>query len=416
VRIVYLNPGGNLGGAETSLCAVLASIRAARPSLELWLVLGEDGPLANIARELGVQVRVQPFPPSVRRLGDTGMGRLELGWSLCAASAGTARYARELAAWLRRIRPDIVHTNGLKMHLLGAWTRPPGSSLVWHIHDYVGRRRAMRGLLRHFRHACAAVIANSNSVAKDIEAVLPSIQVTPIYNAIDLERFSPAGNKLDLDALAGLPPAAPRTMRAGLAGTFAKWKGHKVFLEALARLPEGLPVRGYIIGGPIYQTSGSQWTRLELEQEVDRLGLRGKVGFTDFIQDVPSAMRSLDMVIHASTDPEPFGMVIIEGMACGRAVIASQAGGAAELFRDGENALGHRPGDSAHLAQQILRLTNDPEYRQRIGEEGRATAERDFDRRKLAERVLALYRNNCAMPIEVRAQGAEPSPVSIAKE
>ena len=67
--------------------------------------------------------------------------------------------------------------------------------------------------------------------------------------------------------------------------TFARWKGHRVFLEALALLNPDLPVRGYIIGGPIYQTDGSQWSLAELKQEAERLGLRGKVGFTGFIED-----------------------------------------------------------------------------------------------------------------------------------
>jgi len=392
VRIVYLNPCGNLGGAETSLIALLASVRAAEPSFELWLVLGEDGPLTSIARDLGVEVRVRPFPPSLRRLGDARTGGWEAGLSLLNAAPATARYAWELAAWLRSMQPDIVHTNGLKMHLLGAWTRPRRSALVWHIHDYVGRRRVMSRLLRRFRKSCAALIANSSSVAGDLQSIFPSVRIQPIYNAIDLERFSPQGNQLDLDALAGLAPAAPGTIRTGLVATFAKWKGHKVFLEALARLPAEAPIRGYIIGGPIYQTSGSQWRRQELEQEVDRLGLRGRVGFTGFVQDAASAMRSLDIVVHASTDPEPFGMVIIEGMACGKAVIASQSGGAMELFVEGVNALSHRPSDIKMLAERIQLLAGDAGLRARLGQAGRQSAERHYQGSRLARELGAVYR------------------------
>ena len=410
MRIVYLNPSGHLGGAETSLCTLLASVRAAEPSFELRLILGEPGPLADMARDLGVEVAVRPFPASLRRLGDAGRSRFESVSALLTAAPATARYAWKLASSLRNMRPDIIHTNGLKMHLLGAWTCPSGSSLIWHIHDYVGRRRIMRELMRPFRNRCRRVIANSKSVAADVERVFPSIPIKPIYNAIDLERFSPGGSKLDLDALAGLTPAAPGTIRAGLIGTFAKWKGHKVFLEALAGLPAGLPIRAYIIGAPIYQTIGSQWTRQELEQEVDRLGLRGKVGFTGFLGDVAPAIRSLDMVVHASTDPEPFGMVIIEGMACGRAVIASQAGGASELFRDGENALGHRPGDSDSLRQQIWRLANDPQLRCRIGQAGCKEAAELYQGKRLAHEVATIYRDLAAKPVPTTARAAhQPS-------
>jgi glycosyltransferase involved in cell wall biosynthesis len=390
VRIVYLNPGGRLGGAETSLRELLASVRAAEPDWELWLVLGEDGPLAAIARGLGVRVLVMPFPPALGRLGDSGRGTAPV--DLLKALAATAGYARGLARWLAKIQPDIIHTNGFKMHLLGAWTRPRQTPLIWHIHDYVSPRRLMRRLLRPFRKACSVAIVNSKSVAEDLERVLPGLRIVPIYNAIDLARFSPDGEQLDLDAKSGLAPAAPGTVRAGLIATFARWKGHKVFLEALARQSADVPVRGYIIGGPIYQTEGSQWSALELQAEVERLGLAGQVGFTGFLEDIPAAMRSLDIIVHASTQPEPFGMVIIEGMACGKAVIASQAGGAEELFVEDQDALGHAPGDAAALAHQIERLASDLPLRQRLGARARQVAVKRFQGETLASELLAVYR------------------------
>lgn len=396
MQIVYLNPCGKLGGAETSLREVLASVRAAEPDWKLWLVLGEDGPLAPIARDLGVNVIVQPFPAELARLGDAGRG---VGlWPLSKALGGTVRYARGLAALLRRIRPDIVHTNGFKMHLLGAWTRPAPTLLVWHIHDYVSTRRLMSRLLRLFGRSCAVAVANSKSVARDLHSLLPLLRIVTIYNGIDLNRFSPIGTKVDLDAAAGLQPAPPGTVRVGLVSTFARWKGHQVFLEALSRLSSETNVRGYIIGGPIYQTGGSQWSLEELREQANRLGLQDRVGFTGFLEDVPGAMRSLDVVVHSSTQPEPFGMVIIEGMACGKAVIASQAGGAAEIFTGGENALGHPPGDPSALAQQIARLAGDKELRNRLGKSGRATAERLYHGQRLAQELTEVYRELVGSP------------------
>lgn len=390
MKVVYLNPSGRLGGAETSLRELLASVRTAEPAWELWLVLGEDGPLAGIARDLGVRVVVMPFPPALARLGDSGYGPAWLG--LLRSAGATSLYTRRLARWLKTVEPDIIHTNGLKMHLLGAWARPRRSALIWHIHDYVSQRRLMRRLLYPFRKACRAAIVNSHSVARDLDSVLPGLRISPIYNAIDVQRFSPRGPSLDLDAKAGLAPAEPGTVRVGLIATFARWKGHKIFLEALSRLPAQPPVRGYIIGGPIYQTDGSQWSMPELDREAERLGLGGKAGFTGFIEDNAAAIRALDIVVHASTQPEPFGMVIIEGMACGKPVIASQSGGAAELISEGVDALGHAPGDAAGLAQKIGQLAGDSKLRTRLGEAGRATVERRFHGGRLAGELLKVYR------------------------
>jgi len=90
-------------------------------------------------------------------------------------------------------------------------------------------------------------------------------------------------------------------------------------------------------------------------------------------------------------------------MACGKSVIASQAGGAAELFADNENALGHPSGNAAALGQQILRLVRDAALRQRLGKAGRASAEQLYQGQRLAKELLALYRE-----ISSRAAGREP--------
>src|SRR5215471_11988406 len=291
-----------MGGAETSLRELLASVRTAEPGWELRLVLGEDGPLTRIARELNVNVQVVPFPPELAQIGDSGQGVVRMAWSLLKAAGAAALYARRLRRILGPMRPDILHTNGFKMHLMASWIRPPQTALVWHIHDYVRRRPLMSRMLKRYSKQCAAAIVNSHSVASDLGALCPELETTAIYNAVDLDRFAPTGNSVDLDAISGLAAAAPGTVRVGLVATFARWKGHKVFLEAMSRLPANLPVRGYVIGGPIYQTNGSQWSLAELRREVSLLGLDGRVGFTGFLSDTAVAMRSLDVVVHASTE------------------------------------------------------------------------------------------------------------------
>jgi glycosyltransferase involved in cell wall biosynthesis len=250
----------------------------------------------------------------------------------------------------------------------------------------------MKRLLRWNAGRCRAAIGNSQSVAADIQNVCgPKLETLCIYNAIDLQRYSPRGEKIDLDSLAALNSALSGTVRVGLVATLGHWKGHAVFLRALARLPKDLPYRAYVIGGPIYQTENSQRTVWDLRELAAELGIGDRVGFTGYIADTAGAMRSLDILVHASTQPEPFGRVIAEGMACGRAVICSAAGGAAELITEGVDALAHPPGDDAALAARIAELATDPELRARLGRTGRVTAERRFERSRLATQLIPLY-------------------------
>jgi len=174
-------------------------------------------------------------------------------------------------------------------------------------------------------------------------------------------------------------------------GTLARWKGHETFLRALAMIPASVPLRGYIAGAALYQTNGSQHSLAELKHLAARLGVADRVGFTGFVDQPAAAIRALDILVHASTAPEPFGLVIAEGMACGRAVIASGTGGAAELVEKGVNAVGHSAGDAAVLADCILELAKDSALRAQMGTAGRQTAERRFDRTRLSTELIPLY-------------------------
>lgn len=397
MKIVYLNSLGQIGGAEGVLLDLMAAVREAEPGWSLRLIVPAAGPLANRARSLGVETEVVELPPSVAKLGEYaargGAGRAALALRLLASSPEAARYVRRLRRALSRHAPDALHSNGLKMHALGSWAWGGRAPAVWHFHDYLNARPLMSRALRASARACAAAVANSNSVAADVSAALGGrVPVRTVYNAVNLEKFSPAGPSADLDALAGLPPCAPGTVRVGLVATLARWKGHETFLRALALLPRELNVRGYVVGGALYQTAGSQHGVEELRALAARLGAAERVGFTGHAEDAAGVMRALDVVVHASTAPEPFGLVIAEAMACGRAVLTSATGGASEIVSPGVDALTHTPGDAEDLARSVARLAADAALRAALGRAARASARARFDRSRLAAEWVPIYR------------------------
>jgi glycosyltransferase involved in cell wall biosynthesis len=235
------------------------------------------------------------------------------------------------------------------------------------------------------------MIANSRSVEADVrEALDATAPVETVYNAVDLDRFHPAGAAADLDRLSGLPPAPAGTVRVGLVATFGRWKGHDTFLDALARIDRSR-LRAYIVGGALYETIGSQYSIEELRAAAAAAGLGTEVGFTGFVEDPAPIMRALDIVVHASTHPEPFGLVIAEAMACARAVIVSGSGGATELVDDGVEAVTFPSGDAAALAAAIARLASDAPLRQRLGGAAREAAVTRFGRSTFGDRMMQIY-------------------------
>ena len=390
MRIAYLSVSDQLGGSEIVLLEMIKGLRRERPTWTLQVILPGRGPLLDDAEAAGADCVVLPMPASLARLGESGAGPVALAARLVPVALALPAYLRRLHAVIRAGRPAILHTNGFKAHIAGV--RASGeAAVVWHMHEYVGGRRLTRALLARHQHRVSAVLANSRSVADDVRAALrPPVPVQVVHNAVDLNTFAPEGPTEDLDRRAGLMPPDRPVVRIGLVATFARWKGHEVFLRALAAMPRDEPVRGYIIGGPLYDTAGSQHTMEELQALAAGLGLDGRVGFTGYLPPAP-ALRALDVVVHASTQPEPFGLVIAEAMACGRAVTTSATGGAAELIDDGVDAVTHSPGDPSSLSACLVRLARDPVGRRELGSRARASACRRFDAARLTREVIAAY-------------------------
>jgi glycosyltransferase involved in cell wall biosynthesis len=398
-RLVCVTASASMGGAETSLVTLIAALRALEPALTVAVIAPSAGPLLDRCRTLGASACVVPYPPALAALGETaGVTGPGLSASRAVfvatglkAAVTTPAYFRRLRAMFRDMESTIVHSNGVKAHIAAAVSAPRAARLVWHLHDYVQPRPLTAALLRRLARRADAIVANSDSVRGDAAGALGgSRPIRRVYNAVDLERFTPAGAALDLASLADLPPDEGR-LRIGLVATFARWKGHAVFIEALSRMQRRDAVRAYIIGGPVYETAGSQWSIAELKESAAARGLRRVVGFTGHIHDVPAALRSLDVVVHASTEPEPFGMAIAEAMASGRAVVAARAGGASELFDDGVNAVGHVPGDAGDLAAKLDELVADRSRRAALGAAAREAAWRRFDPRRMAAEFREAY-------------------------
>ena len=149
MRLAYLSASGGLGGAERCLVDLLAVVRQFEPSWHLHVIVPSEGPLAGAARRRGVGVTVVPLPGPLARLGDA---RATIGWPLARRlmlSALTApSYARSLTRCLADIRPDLVHSNSIKTHVLGVTAAPRGVPVLWHLHDFIGARPVSSRLLR----------------------------------------------------------------------------------------------------------------------------------------------------------------------------------------------------------------------------------------------------------------------------
>lgn len=402
MRILFLNAIGALGGSERSLLDIFAALRLLEPSWELYLIVGDEGPLVEESRRLGVRAELMPLPEEFLALGETShpgktFAALFKLQRLGIAGIQALQWANQLRARIDQSRPDVIHSNGVKTHLLTRMIGTIKAPIVWHMRDFIADRPMIRRAMSWASRAAALAVANSEATAIDARKALGRTTVVTVLNGIDTEHFSPGASSIDLDKLSGLPPAPAGTVRVGLLASYARWKGQDIFLEAAAKICRDksgpVNVRFYVIGGSIHRTQSAQFSLEELRTLAKNLGIAAHVGFIPFQNHPLDVYRALDIVVHASTKPEPFGRTIAEAMSCGRAVVVAESGGAVELFTSGHDALGIAPSDPAIMAAAISRLTNDAQLRQQLGVNARRTACEKFSRERLGLQMRDVFKS-----------------------
>jgi glycosyltransferase involved in cell wall biosynthesis len=238
---------------------------------------------------------------------------------------------------------------------------------------------------------------DSEAVANHIRAMnVPRERIKVTYCPIDVRQFDPA-RVLPTGEFRSPGGASARPASFGIVGQLLKWKGQHVFLEAAKRVFATCPESVAVIIGREPDRSGERMRYLQ--ELAARLGIADKVRFTGHRDDTPQVLAELDVVVHASIEPEPFGTVVAEAMAMKRPVVAMRAGGPPEYVEDGSNGLLCDPGNPDQMAKAITRLLADADLRSRLGENGRKTVLERFSAERHARDTQELLDAVIASPM-----------------
>ncbi len=365
--VLFVNHEPGLGGAELSLLDLLSGLD--RKRFTPLVATSADGPLAERVRRLGGEVALVPM---------TGTNPWRKARAICAAGPELARHVRARGV-------GLLHANSLLggyAASLAAWRT--GVPLVWHVRDigypWLGRllcRRADR------------VLANSAATAAALGA--EASRTVIVHNGIP-ERFFTA-----------VPPPRPeRTTapRIGMVGRLDPWKGHTEFLAAAASLlPDHPGLEVWIAGGqPVAGSQAHADYPRHLAELAEREGLRGHVRFLGHVDDVIGVLDQLDVYVHPSRAPEPFGRAVVEAMARARPIVATRAGGIPELVEHGVTGLLVPPGDPGALATAIAQLLRDRGLAQDLAGRARQAASAKFTIARHVAVVERVYADLLSRP------------------
>jgi len=353
-RVVVLDHTAVLSGGELAIARAIGGLG---DRAEVHAILGEEGPLRRRLEDAGASVEVLPLAPSVATMHRDAVAAGRLG---PRRALETARYVVVLARRLRVLRPDVVHTNSLKSALYGgAAARLAGVPCVWHVRDHLAPpslpARAATLVRAAARRLPALVVANSASTLETVGVTGGRVVPSP----------------LDPTIHASAREATHAPTRFAIVGRLAPWKGQHLAIEAFAdAFGEGDEVLR-VIGAPMFGEGDVAASLLALAA---RRGVADRVVLCGFVADVAAELAATDVLVHASTQPEPFGQVVVEAMGAGCAVVVADAGGPAEVVTDGVDGLRYPMGDRTALADALRRLAVDPDLRARLGAAGAVTA------------------------------------------
>jgi glycosyltransferase involved in cell wall biosynthesis len=171
---------------------------------------------------------------------------------------------------------------------------------------------------------------------------------------------------------------------------FDPWKGIDVALRAAAPLLRARPTLRFLLVGDQYRHFHPEYGP-QLRRLVEREGVASQVVFAGFQADVRPYLARMSMLIHASTQPEPFGLTIIEAMAVGTPVIVARGGGAADIIEPGRNGLAHTPGDESELRSAMIALLDDADLRLRLSTAGVRTVDAKFRPARMMHIIEGVY-------------------------
>ncbi len=357
MRVLITMPWGRrLGGAEAMLQTVLDG--AHEGGHELELVFFESGPWPAELSDAGFRVEVIPA------------GRLRRPHRWIATVV-------RLARTFRRRQPDLILNWAAKTQLYGA----PAAVLAGMADRVLWWQHGIP--TGHWLDRCAtalpaiAVGCSSNTAARAQTQLSPS---RPTFVVAPGARLAHTGAE---QASLELPPGVPVV---GLVGRLEPWKGQDRLLSAHALLRErGHNIHLVLVGGDAYDIS-PRYAR-SLPRLVDRLDLAGAVTMTGQVPDAGPYIERMDILVNAS-DCEPFGIVLLEGMARGVAVVAVDSGGPAEYIENGRTGVLARSGEPSALADALEPLLVSPALRRAVARAGRERFIEDFTDVAMRERFF----------------------------
>lgn len=374
-KILMLHSSSDMYGASKIFLITVLLLRDA--GHEVYVVLSEEGSLAEAIRKEGVEVRIIRLGILRRKYFNPSglLDRLKV----------TRKAHRALVRLAKQKQITHLYSNTTAV-LVGAWVaRKLGIFHTWHIHEIIAKPKWLAWILGKLVGKYAdQVIVVSQAVKEFWSGIIPDKELTVVYNGIDYSSYINA--KPSLRKELSLPEDH---LLIGMIGRISYWKGQGYFLDIAKKMAQAYPNLSFVIAGDVFP--GSEHLGTEMQQKIKALALEKQVYALGFRTDVPEILASLDIFVLPSILPDPLPTVILEAMASGKPVVATAHGGAREMVADHETGYLIPWDDAAEAVEIILPLIQQEERRLEMGNKGRERVLEQFSLEAFRKNMLRCF-------------------------
>lgn len=359
IPVLMVTAAAERGGAEAVMEMIAARLDRAR--FRPLLATADDGALAAAWRAQGFTVIGTPHVSRLARLDQ------QLAVVNCLERA------------IRREGVGLVHTHGVVAQIQGGRAgHRAGVPVLCHSHDQFNAALTVDGMLHrvavHTRRAHTVVV--SQTVADSLHGRVPAAAMTVLPNGVLPEVVPPA-------------QAAPTGLVVVWCGRLQRWKGAHLFLEMARLVHRAQPHARFVIVGDAMFGMEPEYPG-ELRRLASDLGVESVVTFVGQVADARPWLAAADVVVHSSTRPDPFPLVVLEAMMQGRALVAFARGGPAEAVDESIGRL-VAPDDVSALAEAVSGLLGDGPLRETLGKAARIRALERFSVDAMVRRIQEIY-------------------------
>ena len=374
MNIIILHSSSDLYGASKVLLVV--SKTYIENGHTVTVVLSEEGSLAKELRLLQADVHIIQLG-ILRKKYYSLTGIINRGYILANAFFALRKLVKQK-------KTDLIYSNTLAV-LIGAFVaKSTGKKHIWHVHEIIEKPKILFNFLGwSLSHFCDKAIVVSTAVFNHWKKKVPAEKLQLIYNGFDYTRLSHPS-----PALRNELSIPENKIIIATVGRIHYWKGQNYFLEIAASLSKKYSHLEFLIVGDVFP--GYEYLYTELNQLIESFGLQQSVHFLGFRKDILSLYPSFDIFLLPSLLPDPFPTVILEAMAAGIPVVATQQGGAVEMLQDGVTGILIPIGDPAKAANRMESLINDKEIRNRMGAMAKERVETEFSLAAFQEAMIKL--------------------------